>query len=259
MTQQRNLRWILTLLVGALVITGCDREVVEVVPERDDRLFQRGKYRLEQNRPEEALSAFLGVIENRRMAPESHFEAAEIYLNELRDPVAAIYHYRRYLEFMPDSPQAGVVRQRIETAQKDFAAQLPAQPFQGALDRLDLMELLDNIRDENVQLKRQLIAAQDRIQSLERQLGIRSDSPDSGSGRRTPVLADSRIPDDNSGQVEGGEETPRRYTVVAGDTLTRISRKVYGTESRWMDIYQANRDTLSSPNALQVGQELRIP
>jgi len=210
------------------------------------------------------LSAFLGVIENRRVAPESHFEAAEIYLSELNDPVSAIYHYRRYLEYKPDSPQAEVVRERIETAQKDFASQLPAQPFQGALDRLDLMELLDNVREENTRLKRQLIAARDRVEALERELGINA-SPSGDTGRRHQ--ADTRNfsepnqsrPEEDEGRESTGEDPPATYTVVGGDTLTRISRKVYGNESRWMDIYQANRDTLESPNSLQVGQVLRIP
>lgn len=248
----------LALVALSLVFPGCGRNGVEIIPEREERLFQRGKYRLEQNRPEEALTAFLGLIDARRVAPESHFEAAEIYLNHLQDPVAAIYHYRRYLEFLPDSPQAGVVRQRIETAQKDFARQLPAQPFQGALDRLDMMELLDNLREENTRLKRQLIASQDRIQNLERQMGIVASTPE--AQRRTPQLEDART---RTGAPTSREEatgsTEGTYTVVSGDTLTRISRKVYGTESRWMDIYQANRDTLASPNALQVGQVLRIP
>ncbi|MGB0257810.1 MAG: LysM peptidoglycan-binding domain-containing protein, partial [Coraliomargarita sp.] len=55
------------------------------------------------------------------------------------------------------------------------------------------------------------------------------------------------------------ESVPRSYTVQSGDSLSTISRKFYGTPSRWIDIYQANRDRLSSENALRVGQELRIP
>ncbi len=235
---------------------------MEVVPETEEKLFQRGKYRLEQGRPEEALSAFLGVIDDRRVAPESHFEAAELYLEEFNDPVAAIYHYRKYLEYKPDAPQSPVVRERIESAKKAFAGQLPAQPFQGALDRLDLMELLDNVREENTQLKRQLLSARDRIESLEGRLGMRSTS---GDRLRVEPELDAYLdprepdPDDRVLTPEGEGGPPEEYTVVGGDTLTRISVKVYGSESRWMDIYQANRDTLSSPNALRVGQVLRIP
>ena len=51
----------------------------------------------------------------------------------------------------------------------------------------------------------------------------------------------------------------RIYTVEAGDTLSGISSTVYGTASRWMQIYDANRDVLSSPDAVSVGVKLRIP
>lgn len=49
------------------------------------------------------------------------------------------------------------------------------------------------------------------------------------------------------------------YIVQPGETLGSISRKFYGTSGRYMDIYNANRDTLSSPNSVTVGQTLVIP
>lgn len=55
--------------------------------------------------------------------------------------------------------------------------------------------------------------------------------------------------------VDGG----RTYIVQPGDTLGAISRRFYGNSSRYMDIYDANRDRLRSPSSLVVGQELRIP
>lgn len=51
----------------------------------------------------------------------------------------------------------------------------------------------------------------------------------------------------------------RTYVVRPGDTLGKISIRFYGTSSRYMDIYNANRDKLSGPGNLTVGQELRIP
>jgi nucleoid-associated protein YgaU len=51
----------------------------------------------------------------------------------------------------------------------------------------------------------------------------------------------------------------RTHVVVEGDSLTRISMLYYGTPTRWQDIYQANRETLSEANALRPGQQLRIP
>lgn len=49
------------------------------------------------------------------------------------------------------------------------------------------------------------------------------------------------------------------YVVQSGDTLGSISRKFYGTSARYMDIYNANRDTMASPNSVTVGQTLIIP
>jgi nucleoid-associated protein YgaU len=50
-----------------------------------------------------------------------------------------------------------------------------------------------------------------------------------------------------------------RHVVRPGDSLTAISVRYYGTSRRWEDIFEANRDILSDPNLLQVGQRLRIP
>lgn len=53
----------------------------------------------------------------------------------------------------------------------------------------------------------------------------------------------------------------RTYTVVRGDTLTEIARKVYRSETRASvnKIYQANRNALPTPNSLAIGMTLRIP
>ncbi|MEO6589131.1 MAG: LysM peptidoglycan-binding domain-containing protein [Pyrinomonadaceae bacterium] len=51
----------------------------------------------------------------------------------------------------------------------------------------------------------------------------------------------------------------RTYTVQPGDTLSKISIRYYGTSRRYMEIYDANRDVLSSPTSVKVGQVLRIP
>ncbi|HHB77213.1 MAG TPA: LysM peptidoglycan-binding domain-containing protein [Desulfobulbus sp.] len=48
------------------------------------------------------------------------------------------------------------------------------------------------------------------------------------------------------------------YTVVSGDSLGVIAQKVYGSSRRWQRLYELNRDRLSSPSALRVGQQLRI-
>lgn len=254
------------LFVG-LWLTGCAPGNVEVVREVDEKQYQLAQDYKSQGRVEEALSAFLRVIDARRDAPESHLEAGYIYLRTMKDPIRAIYHFDRYLQFKPQSPQAEQVRQLIETAEKEFARQLPAEPYQGELDRIDLMDLVKTLKQENDSLKRELVAAERRVTQLEQVLGRARRIPEQGENdgaARAGATATTVDPAPSAARSRSNpprdpESVPQNYTVQSGDTLSTISTRFYGTPSRWIDIYQANRDRLSSENALRVGQELRIP
>jgi nucleoid-associated protein YgaU len=57
----------------------------------------------------------------------------------------------------------------------------------------------------------------------------------------------------------GSQGSTRKYTVKAGDSLSKISREFYGSANDYMKIFDANRDQLSDPNKIQPGQELVIP
>jgi LysM repeat protein len=58
-------------------------------------------------------------------------------------------------------------------------------------------------------------------------------------------------------QSNGGQQ--QTYTVKAGDSLSRISKDVYGNANQYMKIFEANRDVLSDPNKISPGQTLKIP
>lgn len=49
------------------------------------------------------------------------------------------------------------------------------------------------------------------------------------------------------------------HTVVKGDTLSKLAETYLGDASRWSEIYEANKDVISNPNAIYVGQQLTIP
>ena len=49
------------------------------------------------------------------------------------------------------------------------------------------------------------------------------------------------------------------YTVQAGDSLSKISKKYYGDANQYMKIFEANRDALNDPNKIFPGQTLKIP
>jgi len=51
----------------------------------------------------------------------------------------------------------------------------------------------------------------------------------------------------------------RTYTVQPGDTLFSIAKQKMGKASQWRRLYEANRRTIRSPDALSPGMKLRIP
>ncbi len=51
----------------------------------------------------------------------------------------------------------------------------------------------------------------------------------------------------------------RTYTVAAGDSLSKIAKQFYGNVNQYMKIYESNRNVLTDPNVVKIGQELVIP
>jgi nucleoid-associated protein YgaU len=49
------------------------------------------------------------------------------------------------------------------------------------------------------------------------------------------------------------------YTVVGGDSLSKIAKHFYGNANRWREIFEANRDQISNPDLIKPGQVLKIP
>jgi nucleoid-associated protein YgaU len=117
-----------------------------------------------------------------------------------------------------------------------------------------------------------------------RDLSLNRDSGDRDSGRKkadfsnvtggmqsTADRADNSAPrpGPDFSRVSGGSgSTAERtgepasestYIVVKGDSLSAISKKLYGNANRWQEIFEANRDQLDDPDLIQPGQTLRIP
>ena len=63
---------------------------------------------------------------------------------------------------------------------------------------------------------------------------------------------------DQLGVVEAAVE-PQFYTVVSGDSLSKIAKHFYGNANAYMGIFEANKPMLSHPDKIYPGQMLRIP
>ena len=50
-----------------------------------------------------------------------------------------------------------------------------------------------------------------------------------------------------------------QYTVVSGDSLWAIAEHWYSDGNKWPILYEANRNQITDPNVIFIGQVLRIP
>ncbi len=81
---------------------------------------------------------------------------------------------------------------------------------------------------------------------------------DAPPGEHTPVAPEHYVPATQS--IPRPVQSEMHYHVVQpGETLTAIALQYYGSVSRYLDLYEANKDQLSSPNQLRPNMKLRIP
>jgi nucleoid-associated protein YgaU len=71
-----------------------------------------------------------------------------------------------------------------------------------------------------------------------------------------PVYADLTADITIDASLKVPEKT---YTVVAGDSLSKIAKHFYSDANKYMKIFEANKDQLSDPDKIKPGQTLRIP
>lgn len=281
------------LLVGllALWLGGCaDNDRLAYASELDEPGYREGQSLLKAGRRQEALASFLKVIDKRREdAPESHLEAGLLYAQHINDPLSAIYHFRKYLAIRPNSPQAPLVRQRIDAAIREFARTIPAQPIENQAQRVDLIATLDRLKQENETLKQQLAdlraarpsapaadpVAPSRQASTRTEPAARDDisfsldtvptvrTRPSSTPRTTPQVAAPAQPSPSRQTPAVASTAPlgggRTHVVQPGDTLFKLAQQYYGNRSRWREIYSANLGVMRSESDLKVGMRLRIP
>lgn len=139
-----------------------------------------------------------------------------------------------------------------------------------AEDRLQVLKLkyqsvLNSMQAQNVQLQ--------NVNLQDNKLYIRGTAPSQDAKNKvwnqiklvdpsySDLVADIQAPMTAAAAAGTGatSSSSRTYTVKPGDSLSRISKEVYGNSDLYMRIFEANKDKLSDPDKIKAGMQLVIP
>lgn len=226
------------------------------IVEESDPHVQRALEQVRLQNWDRAIGHLEKALTNDPALGRPHLELALIYHQRVPDLVRAIYHYERYLERRPETEKRALIQDWIRQARIALAGEIGRTSG-------DITEELVRLRRENQILREQLAAFERRPSASTPGASVVGQAGDASEEEPR----DETALKENDAGMNGSEETvdqqkeltPAIYTVVAGDTLMGIARKVYGQSTRWREIFEANRDQMKHEADLKVGQRLRIP
>ena len=312
-------------------LTGCGLKSRD---ESSHPLFKRAVKAQKSNELKVAIDYFNRYLALRPDSSVTHLRLASIYDENLDQPLRAVYHYERFLEFAPNSPEAGDVKKWRNAAFKKYYFKIRQKlndpenvgVLQNTLylteqelkkNKLELKKIksiqkkliqyaretrnnekilkaklsdlqathqktLDEMKKLREELKEKLAPEEKKKEEKEakkkeeKKIIKPEEKKESKSLQIIPkavVIAPpfvtqkadnpevkpekTEIKTDNPEVKINAEE--RTYTVEKGDSLSSISRKMYGSAKYYKRIFEVNRETIPSEKALRPGQVLKIP
>jgi len=229
----RAIAWRLALAVAAAgLLAGCDK----LFEQKGEDALNMAREKEKEGDYQAAIRWYEASLDGTAKTAESHYLMALIFDDKLNNPVAALDHFRRYMELAPDG--AHVADAKSYAAQDEFKLvnTLSTGSFMPQQDAVKL-------KNANFELQKELTAARQEITEMQ------------AMPKQTPGKS-GRMDDPIQKPIPPGART---YQVEPGDTFRSISRMFYKTPGKWQDIQDANFGPVTGTVKLKVGMELVIP
>ena len=216
-----------SILLLALSLAGCDG----VLQSRTARSMQRAEKQEADGDFRAAIDSYEDAMDGTARTAEVHYRMALLYGNKLKDRVAALHHFQRYLELAPSAAHAKEAKAFMKETESEML-----NSSEGALTQKDAALL----KNENLRLVGQLNALHAQLADLRAQ-------ERAGPAKGAAAVAEPIPPGS------------RTYVVQPGDTLASIARHFYKNSTRYKDIEDANYNRLGHKTKLKPGMTLIIP
>lgn len=218
--------WLRIAVVGALAAlaaaggNGCAKGNLAAVDEANP-YYQTGEHLRATGQFSEAVRAFERCLVYSPQSTKAHWQAAAVCAESLHDWPRAVVHYRACVAAASDDATRAKATAALQQVEAQYYAEL-AKTYAPPPPPPVVAPPVAPI--------------------------VAPPVPVVAPVASTPVAA-----------AAPAAPEPRIHVVKTGDTLTTLARQYYGDGRKWGLILEANRDTLSAPEKLHLGQRLIIP
>lgn len=274
----------MSVLAGALLLglSGCDLLTVS----QAGRNIREGNDAVVRGEYQRAIQHYETALDGTMLSAEAHYRLGLVYEDQLKNQVAALHHFERYLELAPQGQFSTDVKNYVDRLRLVIVSSLAEGTVLPAREA-------SRLRNENHELRQQLAELRQQAGSTGRPSAPAAPaSTPRPQPTPTPMITQSMIVAATPPPLPPGETPepevrraipvapstgaagavaaapaalaaepagPRSHTVVRGDTLARIARTYYKNSGAWPKILEANKDILDDPTKLQPGMVLKIP
>ena len=222
-----HVRGACALLLGWLVVSGCDRIALQ---ENPAKTIEAARKKTAAGDFRSAIKLFESALDGTAQTAEAHYRLALIYDDKLKSPHNALHHFERYLELSPQ----GAFADEAKAYRKERELKLMTSLSKGSFVS---QEEAARLKNENLSLRKRLVE-----QLAKKDLPSASPVPRGGEPKQKPIPPGART-----------------HTVAAGETLASIATKYYKNSARWRDIQAANFNRVQGTVTIKPGQKLVIP
>jgi LysM repeat protein len=263
----------LMLIAG---LTGCDLLTVS----QSGRHIREGNDAVVRGELQRAVQHYESALDGTMLSAEAHYRLGLVYEDQLKNQVAALHHFERYLELAPQGQFSTDVKGYVDRLRLVMVSSLAEGTVLPAREA-------SRLKNENLELRQQLAELRQkapagraaptpipRVAAMPAMIVAatppplppeETPQPEPEVRRAIPVAPPATAVTAGAvspAPVASPEATPtgpRSHTVVSGDTLAKMARKYYGNSAQWPKILEANKGTLEDPTKLKIGMVLVIP
>jgi NitT/TauT family transport system substrate-binding protein len=79
------------------------------------------------------------------------------------------------------------------------------------------------------------------------------------TAQKKTMVSETKQKPEKLAQTSKASTASTEHTVIGGDTLSHLALQYYGNARKWPKIFEANKETMTNPHYLYIGQKIIVP